>query len=146
MRPSTLSVASPPPTNAPTKSRTGTACAAAGSSQVDEQRRQVFSQAAAALRYGSPVQRRVRATAVRLQEVQEHPEVVAGIRLGDRIYHSGIQGGTGSWSIVRVFLRLNPEQAEQFTEHLTTSAGLHPGHPLLMLRNRLFGSLRSSPI
>ena len=94
----------------------------------------------------APVQRRVCATAVRLQEVQEHPEVVAGIRLGDRIYHSGIQGGTGLWSIIGVFLRLNPEQAEQFTEHLTTSAGLHPGHPLLMLRNRLYGSLRSSPI
>ena len=44
------------------------------------------------------------------------------------------------------FCASNPEQAEQFTEHLTTSAGLHPGHPLLMLRNRLFGSLRSSPI
>jgi hypothetical protein len=41
-----------------------------------------------------------------------------------------------------LFFRLDPEQAEQFTEHLTTGAGLRRGHPLLMLRNRLLGSQR----
>jgi len=34
------------------------------------------------------------------------------------------------------------EQAEQFAEHLTSGAGLHRGHPVLMLRNRLLGSQR----
>src|SRR5438132_508773 len=78
-----------------------------------------------------------------LEYVKEHPEIVDGVRLGDRIYHSGIQGGIGSWSIITsLFLRLDPKQAEQFAEHLTTGAGLHRGHPLLMLRNRLVGSQR----
>src|SRR5881275_2926526 len=78
-----------------------------------------------------------------LQYVEEHPEIVDGVRLGDRIYHSGIQGGIGLWSIITtLFLRLDPKQAEQFAEHLTTGAGLHRGHPLLMLRNRLVGSQR----
>jgi hypothetical protein len=78
-----------------------------------------------------------------LQYVQSHPEIIDGVRLGDRIYHSGIQGGIGLWAIIMtLFLRLGPEQAEQFTEHLTTGAGLHRGHPLLMLRNRLLGSQR----
>src|SRR5438477_9918944 len=78
-----------------------------------------------------------------LQYVKEHPELIDGVRLGDRIYHSGIQGGIGLWAIIMtLFLRLDPEQAEQFTEHLTTGAGLHRGHPLLMLRNRLLGSQR----
>jgi hypothetical protein len=78
-----------------------------------------------------------------LQYVKEHPELIDGVRLGDRIYHSGIQGGIGLWSIIMtLFLRIDPEQAEQFTEHLTTGAGLHRGHPVLMLRNRLLGSQR----
>jgi hypothetical protein len=78
-----------------------------------------------------------------LHYVNQHPEIIDGVRLGDRIYHSGIQGGIGLWAIIMtLFLRLNPEQAEQFTEHLTTGAGLHRGHPLLMLRNRLLGSQR----
>jgi hypothetical protein len=78
-----------------------------------------------------------------LQYVQNHPEIVSGVHLGDRIYHSGIQGGIGLWAIVMtLFFRLDPEQAEQFTEHLTTGAGLRRGHPLLMLRNRLLGSQR----
>src|SRR5213078_4187412 len=52
-------------------------------------------------------------------------------------------GRIGLWSIIMtLFLRLDPGQAEQFTEHLTTGAGLHRGHPLLMLRNRLLGSQR----
>ncbi len=59
-----------------------------------------------------------------LQYVKKHPEIIAGVRLGGRIYHSGIQGGIGLWSIVMtLFLRLAPEQAEQFTEHLTTARG-----------------------
>ena len=37
---------------------------------------------------------------------------------------------------------LNAQQAEEFAEHLTSGAGLHRGHPLLMLRNRLLGSQR----
>ncbi len=41
-----------------------------------------------------------------------------------------------------MFLRLDREQAEQFTEHLTTGAGLDRGDPLLMLRNRLLGGQR----
>src|SRR5437870_5144541 len=78
-----------------------------------------------------------------LQYVEEHPEIVDGVRLGDRIYHSGIQGGIGLWSIIiTLFLRLDAVQAEQFAEHLTTGAGLHRGHPVLMLRNRLLGSER----
>jgi len=78
-----------------------------------------------------------------LQYVKEHPELIDGVRLGDRIYHSGIQGGIGLWAIVMtMFLRLDRDQAEQFTEHLTTGAGLHRGDPLLMLRNRLLGSQR----
>src|SRR5438128_11555798 len=78
-----------------------------------------------------------------LQYVKEHPEIIDGVRLGDRIYHSGIQGGIGLWSIITtLFLRLDPQQAEQFAEHLTTGAGLHRGHPVLMLRNRLLGSQR----
>jgi hypothetical protein len=78
-----------------------------------------------------------------LQYVKEHPEIIDGVHLGDRIYHSGIEGGIGLWSIIMtLFLRLDPEQAEQFTEHLTTGAGLRRGHPLLMLRNRLLGSQR----
>jgi hypothetical protein len=78
-----------------------------------------------------------------LQYVNEHLEIIAGVRLGDRIYHSGIQGGIGLWSIVvTLFLRIDPVQAEQFAEHLTTGAGLHRGHPLLTLRNRLLGSQR----
>jgi hypothetical protein len=78
-----------------------------------------------------------------LQYVKEHPEIIDGVRLGDRIYHSGIQAGIGLWSIITtLFLRLDPQQAEQFAEHLTTGAGPHRGHPLLMLRNRLLGSQR----
>jgi hypothetical protein len=78
-----------------------------------------------------------------LQYVKDHPEVIDGVRLGDRIYHSGIQGGIGLWAIIMtLFLRLDTEQAEQFTDHLTTGAGLHRGDPLLMLRNRLLGSQR----
>jgi hypothetical protein len=78
-----------------------------------------------------------------LDYVQTHPEVMDGVRLGDRIYHSGIQGGIGLWSIVMtLFLRLDPEQAEEFAEHLTTGAGLQRGHPLLLLRNHLLGSQR----
>src|SRR4051794_19620077 len=78
-----------------------------------------------------------------LQYVKDHPEIIDGVRLGDRIYHSGIQGGIGLWSIITtLFLRLDPDQAEQFAEHLTTGAGLHRGHPVLMLRNRLVGSQR----
>jgi hypothetical protein len=78
-----------------------------------------------------------------LRYVEQHPEVIDGVRLGDRIYHSGIQGGIGLWGIVMtLFLRLDAEQAEQFAEHLTTGAGLHRGHPLLVLRNRLLGSQR----
>src|SRR5712692_504702 len=78
-----------------------------------------------------------------LQYVTDHPEIIDGVRLGDRIYHSGIQGGIGLWSIITtLFLRLDPEQAKRFAEHLTTGAGLHRGHPLLMLRNRLVGSQR----
>src|SRR5579859_4572768 len=46
--------------------------------------------------------------------------------------------------ILTLFLRLNPEQAEQFTERLTTGSGLHRGHSLLMLRDRLLGSEISS--
>jgi hypothetical protein len=30
-----------------------------------------------------------------LQYVKGHPEIIDGVRLGDRIYHSGIQGGIG---------------------------------------------------
>jgi hypothetical protein len=78
-----------------------------------------------------------------LQYVKDHPEIIDGVRLGDRIYHSGIQGGIGLWAIITtLFLRLDPQQAEQFAEHLTTGAGLHRGHPVLMLRNRLLGSQR----
>src|SRR5437667_1914046 len=78
-----------------------------------------------------------------LQYVKEHSEIIDGVHLGDRIYHSGIQGGIGLWAIIMtLFLRLDGRQAEQFTEHLTTGAGLHRGHPLLMLRNRLVGSQR----
>src|SRR5207302_6854563 len=41
-----------------------------------------------------------------LQYIQEHPEVIDGVRLGDRIYHSGLQGGIGLWAIiVTLFLR-----------------------------------------
>ena len=78
-----------------------------------------------------------------LQYVQQHPELIDGVRLGDRVYHSGIQGGIGLWSIIMtLFLRLDAQQAAQFAEHLTTGAGLHRGHPVLMLRNRLLGSQR----
>jgi hypothetical protein len=35
-----------------------------------------------------------------LQYVKDHPEIIDGVRLGDRIYHSGIQGGIGLWSII----------------------------------------------
>ena len=78
-----------------------------------------------------------------LQHVKDHPEIIDGVRLGDRIYHSGIQGGIRLWSIITtLFLRLDPQQAEQFAEHLTTGVGLHRGHPVLMLRNRLLGSQR----
>src|SRR5205823_11849789 len=73
-----------------------------------------------------------------LQYVKDHPEVIDGVRLGDRIYHSGIQGGIGLWAIIMtLFLRLSPEQAEQFTEHLPTAAALHRGPPLLLFRTRL---------
>src|SRR5258708_20070298 len=73
-----------------------------------------------------------------LQYVKEHPELIDGVHLGDRIYHSGIQGGIGLWSIIMtLFLRLDPEQAEQFTEPLTTGAGLRRAHPLLMPPNPL---------
>jgi len=65
------------------------------------------------------------------------------VHLGDRVYHSGIQGGIGLWSIIMtLFLRLDAQQAAQFAEHLTTGAGLHRGHPVLVLRNRLLGSQR----
>src|SRR6266852_8475415 len=78
-----------------------------------------------------------------LQYLKDHPEIIDGVRLGARIYHSGIQGGIGLWSIVTtLFLRINQRQAEQFAEHLTTGAGLHRGHPVLLLRNRLLGSQR----
>jgi hypothetical protein len=78
-----------------------------------------------------------------LHYVEHHSEIIEGVRLGDRIYHSGIQGGIGLWAIaMTLFLRLNAQQAEEFAEHLTTGAGLHRGHPLLMLRNRLLGSQR----
>jgi hypothetical protein len=78
-----------------------------------------------------------------LHYVDQHSEVIEGVRLGDRIYHSGIQGGIGLWAIaMTLFLRLNAQQAEEFAEHLTSGAGLHRGHPLLMLRNRLLGSQR----
>ncbi len=30
-----------------------------------------------------------------LQYVKDHPEIIGGVRMGDRIYHSGIQGGIG---------------------------------------------------
>lgn len=81
---------------------------------------------------------------ITLKYVKRHPELIEGVRLGDRIYHSGIQGGIGLWAIITtLFLRLDAEQAEQFTEHLTTGAGLNRGHPLLMLRNRLLGSQRN---
>ena len=64
-----------------------------------------------------------------LQYVKDHPEIIDGVRLGDRIYHSGIQGGIGLWSIITtLFLRLDPQQAEQFAEHLTTGAGLTGGN------------------
>jgi len=44
-----------------------------------------------------------------LQYVKEHPEIIDGVRLGDRIDHSGIQGGIGLWSIITtLFLRLDP--------------------------------------
>jgi hypothetical protein len=78
-----------------------------------------------------------------LQYVKDHPEIIEGVRLADRIYHSGIQGGIGRWAILMtLFLRLDPQQAEQFAEHLTSGAGLQRGHPVLMLRNRLLGSQR----
>jgi hypothetical protein len=78
-----------------------------------------------------------------LQYVKDHPELIDGVHLGDRVYHSGIQGGIGLWSIIMtLFARLDPEQAEQFADHLTTGAGLQRGHPVLMLRNRLLGSQR----
>jgi hypothetical protein len=78
-----------------------------------------------------------------LQYVQDHPEVIDGVHLGDRIYHSGIQGGIGLWSIATtLFLRLDREQAVQYADHLTTGAGLRRGDPLLVLRNRLLGSQR----
>jgi hypothetical protein len=78
-----------------------------------------------------------------LQYVKDHPEIVTGVRLGDRIYHSGIQGGIGLWAIITtLFVRLDADLAEEFTEHLTTGAGLRRGHPLLVLRNRLLGSQR----
>jgi len=78
-----------------------------------------------------------------LQYVKEHPEIIDGVHLADRIYHSGIQGGIGLWSIIMtLFLRLDRAQAEQFAEHLITGAGLHRGDPVLMLRNRLLGSQR----
>src|SRR5881397_2396243 len=66
-----------------------------------------------------------------LQYVQRHPELIDGVRLGDRVYHSGIQGGIGLWSIIMtLFLRLDAQQAAQFAEHLTTGAGMHRGHPV----------------
>src|SRR5919202_3188852 len=78
-----------------------------------------------------------------LQYVQQHPELIDGVHLGDHVYHSGIQGGIGLWSIIMtLFLRLDAQQAAQFAEHLTTGAGLHRGHPVLVLRNRLLGSQR----
>ena len=65
-----------------------------------------------------------------MQYVQQDPELIDGVRLGDRIYHSGIQGGIGLWPIIMtLFLRLDAQQAAQFAEHLTTGAGLHRGHP-----------------
>jgi hypothetical protein len=77
------------------------------------------------------------------QYVKDHPELIEGVRLGDRIYHSGMQGGVGLWAILMtLFLRLHAEQAEQSAEHLTTGAGLQRGHPLLVLRDRLLGSQR----
>jgi hypothetical protein len=65
-----------------------------------------------------------------LQYIKDNPEVIEGVRLGDRIYHSGIQGGIGLWAIVMtLFLRRDAQQAEQFTDHLTTaracSAAIH---------------------
>jgi hypothetical protein len=78
-----------------------------------------------------------------LQYVNDHPEIIDGVRLGDRIYHSGIQGPqANTTTITTLVLRRDPRQAEQFAEHLTTGAGLHRGHPVLMLRNRLLGSQR----
>ena len=41
-----------------------------------------------------------------------------------------------------LFLCQDAQQAAQFAEDLTTGAGLHRGHPVLMLRNRLLGSQR----
>ena len=91
----------------------------------------------------SPTQDEAKKPTGPLQYVKEHPEIIDGVRLGDRIYHSGIQGGIGLWSIITtLFLRLDPQQAEQFAEHVTSGAGLHRGHPLLMLRNPLLGSQR----
>jgi hypothetical protein len=74
-----------------------------------------------------------------LKYIEDHPEVIEGVRLGDRIRGAGLQGGMGLWSAVAtVWIRIDPEMAEEFGQALINGVGLEDGHPALMLRNRLF--------
>jgi hypothetical protein len=49
-----------------------------------------------------------------------------------------------AWTIRAASLagRETPDHAALFAKHLTTGAGMHRGHPVLMLRNQLLGSQR----
>src|SRR3989442_6981025 len=59
-----------------------------------------------------------------LQYVKDHPEIIGGVPLGDRIYHTGIPGGIGLWSISRPpFLASLSRQPPQFPDTLRTSPG-----------------------
>lgn len=72
-----------------------------------------------------------------LAYAHEHPEVIEAVRLGDRVYHSGMVGGIGLWSIAfGLFLRLSEHDAHEFAEAIITGENLMRGDPRLLIRNR----------
>lgn len=81
-----------------------------------------------------------------LKYLQEHPDVSAGVRLGDRVKHAGLIGGVGTWgALFTLFSRKSTEDAHLFAHHLSTGEDMGSGHPALLLRNRLSKSV-SKPV
>ena len=78
-----------------------------------------------------------------LRYVEAHPEIPAGVRMGEVLRGSGLSGGAGLLgAFCTLILRVDAEAAQEFTQSLASGANLEVDSPILRLRNRLVNQQR----
>lgn len=78
-----------------------------------------------------------------LKYAQEHPEIVEGVELANKLRTYGLSGGSGLLgTLFTLLLRVDAEQAETFADSLASGADLAVDSPILRYRNRLISDQR----